>query len=194
MLKLKSREVLIHALFAACAVLTSYAPTALARHGEASFLPNRIPEPAAYEYSETVAGGGQTQNPPFETLWTTKNDVGSCSGCHTGLYDQWNGSMMANAWRDPGWRGAFLLVSRLTSTDGCKDIAPALDANGNARDGSAGFDCSTAARKLNPFSGTKGAAPVGPLGTPAHETSTFFIEGTSTATVPQRPVPPTLDR
>ncbi len=174
MLKPKNRGVVIRVLLAACAVLAGYTPTVFARHGEANFLPNRIPEPAAYEYSETIGGGGQTQNPPFENLWTTKDDVGSCSGCHTGLYDQWNGSMMANAWRDPGWRGAFLLVARLTSTDGCNDITPALDANGNARDGSAGFDCSTATRKLNPFAGTKGTTAAG--------TSTFYIEGTGTAT------------
>ena len=123
---------------------------AMARHGEADKLINRIAEPAAYEVSETIAGGGQTQNPPFENLWTSLNDTGSCDGCHTGLYDEWNGSMMANAWRDPGWRGAFLLVSRATSTDGCADITPVLT-GGLAKDGSLGYDCSTTARKLNPF-------------------------------------------
>ena len=69
--------------------------------------------------------------------------------------------MMANAWRDPGWRGAFLLVARATSTDGCADTAPVL-IGGEAKDGSQGYDCSvdpvlslqenkTVLRSLNPF-------------------------------------------
>src|SRR5574341_1808014 len=97
-----------------------------ARHGEENILTNRIPEPAPYVVSETTTGGGQFGAPhtglPFEGLWTTANDVGGCDGCHTGLWNQWNGAMMSNAWRDPGWRGAFLLVARLTSTDGDCDI------------------------------------------------------------------------
>lgn len=125
----------------ACTVVAGwYTPSALARHGEGTILTNRIPEPAPYVHSETLAGGGQTQNPPFENLWTTLNETGSCAGCHTGLYDQWNGSMMANGWRDPGWRGAFLLVARLTSTDGCKDVKDAVTAyGGKAPDGHPGL-------------------------------------------------------
>lgn len=158
----------IHSLlFAAAGLLSLISSPAFARHGEGNILTNRIPEPAAYEFSETLAGGGETQNPPFENLWTNLNDTGSCDGCHTGLYDEWNGSMMANAWRDPGWRGAFLLVARLTSTDGCNDITPTLT-DGNAKDGSIGYDCSTADRKINPFANADG-------------TSTFNM-GASTAT------------
>ena len=158
MSKLSSREVIVRVLLVVCTMLASYAPSAFARHGEGSILTNRIPEPAAYEYSETIGGGGQTQNPPFENLWTSKNDVGSCSGCHTGLYDQWNGSMMANAWRDPGWRGAFLLVARLTSTDGCKDITDAVTAafGGTLPDNSQHYNCAVDPLtnkliSLNPF-------------------------------------------
>jgi hypothetical protein len=98
-----------------------------ARHGEENILANRIPEPAPYVVSETTSAGGAFGAPhtgqPFEDpLWTAENDVGGCDGCHTGLWNQWNGAMMSNAWRDPGWRGAFLLVARLTSTDGNCDI------------------------------------------------------------------------
>ncbi|MFZ5863708.1 MAG: hypothetical protein ACOYXR_12805 [Nitrospirota bacterium] len=104
--------------------------TAFARHGEEGILTNRIPEPAPYVVGETTinpagtagAFGAPHTGQPFEPLWTGVNDTGGCSGCHTGLYDQWNGAMMSNAWRDPGWRGAFLLVARLTSTDGDCDI------------------------------------------------------------------------
>lgn len=83
---------------------------AYAHHGE---LPNRIPEAAPYHVGEA-----QFYPPPFHDEWTGVNDPGSCSGCHITIFDQWNGSMMSNAWRDPGWRGAFLLVARLTATDG----------------------------------------------------------------------------
>ena len=100
--------------------------TAFARHGEENILTNRIPEPAPYVVSETTSAGGAFGAPhtgvPFESVWNSENDAGSCDGCHTGLWNQWNGAMMSNAWRDPGWRGAFLLVARLTSTDGNCDI------------------------------------------------------------------------
>jgi hypothetical protein len=81
-----------------------------ARHGE---LPNRIPEPPPYNVSEA-----QFYPPPFESKWEGNNNPGVCSSCHTPIWNQWNGSMMSNSWRDPGWRAAFLLISRLTSTDG----------------------------------------------------------------------------
>ncbi|RJQ49048.1 MAG: hypothetical protein C4528_01440 [Gammaproteobacteria bacterium] len=172
---IKNKGVLLHALLVACAVMAGwYTPSAMARHGEGDILTNRIPEPAPYVYSETLAGGGQTQNAPFENLWTTANETGSCSGCHTGLYDQWNGSMMANAWRDPGWRGAFLLVARLTSTDGCKDVKDAVTAyGGTAPDGTQAYDCTTdpatgKVYRINPFAN-------------ANDTSTFNM-GSSTAT------------
>jgi len=81
----KNRGVLIHAFLWACLTAVVWAPSAQARHGEGNILTNRIPEPAPYVHSETVAGGGQTQNPPFENLWTGLNETGSCSGGHTGL-------------------------------------------------------------------------------------------------------------
>ena len=81
-----------------------------ARHLE---LPNRIPEAAPYNTAEAAV-----YPPPYESSWNGTNNPGKCSGCHTGLFDQWNGSMMSNSWRDPAWRGAFLLIARLTATDG----------------------------------------------------------------------------
>ena len=49
---------------------------------------------------------------PSNMRWTVPDMPGShkagefysptvCSGCHTGIYNQWKGSMMANAWVDP---------------------------------------------------------------------------------------------
>lgn len=100
-----------------------------ARHGE---LPNRIPEAAPYNVDEAAA-----YPPPFEEKWASVNTPTLCATCHTRIFQEWNGSMMANSWRDPGWRGAFLLLSRLTATDGNCDIP-------NPPDG-------TPKAKLNPF-------------------------------------------
>lgn len=86
------------------------AHAAHARHGE---LPNRIPEPAPYNVSEA-----QFYPPPFEAKWEGANNPGVCSNCHDRIWNEWNGSMMSNSWRDPAWRGAFLLIARLTATDG----------------------------------------------------------------------------
>lgn len=135
--------------------IVSFTVPAFARHGEETILTNRIPEPAPYVVSETTQGGGAFAPPPFESLWKGDNDVGSCSGCHTELFDQWNGAMMSNAWRDPGWRGAFLLVARATSTDGNCDTPQPPDGTQKA--------------SLNPFS---------------HPTDcqSTFNTGTSTAT------------
>ncbi len=117
-------------------VLGLGASSAWARHGEENILTNRIPEPAPYVVSETTTGGGAFGAPhtgvPFESLWNTTDNVGSCDGCHTTLWNQWNGAMMSNAWRDPGWRGAFLLVARLTSTDGDCDIPNPPDGTARA--------------------------------------------------------------
>lgn len=102
---------------------------AMARHGE---LPNRIPEPAPYVVSEA-----QHFPPPWEADWTGTDSPGNC-GCHSSyIVDDWNGSMMSNSWRDVAWRGAFLLVARLTATDGDCDIP-------NPPDG-------TAKSSINPF-------------------------------------------
>ncbi len=79
---------------------------AQARHGE---LPNRIPEAAPYNVSEA-----EFFPPPFEADWKGASNPGVCNSCHSRIFAEWNGSMMSNSWRDPGWRGAFLLIARLT--------------------------------------------------------------------------------
>ena len=94
--------------------LLLFASRSNARHGE---LPNRIPEAAPYNTSEA-----QQSPPPYEAHWSTINHPKLCAGCHARIFDEWNGSMMANAWRDPGWRSAFLLLSRMTATDGNCDV------------------------------------------------------------------------
>ncbi|MFZ5863709.1 MAG: hypothetical protein ACOYXR_12810 [Nitrospirota bacterium] len=133
------------------------ASTAWARHGEEQRLTNRIPEPAPYVVAETAAAGGAPHTGvPFEPLWNGANEAGGCDGCHTGLWEEWNGAMMSNAWRDPGWRGAFLLVARLTSTDGCADI-PAPPDDPNNVNGTR-YDCSDDAHKINPFANANGTS------------------------------------
>lgn len=101
-------------------------------HADHGRLPNRIPEAAPYH-----TGEAQFHPPPYQGDWTGVDAPGSCSGCHVTIFDQWNGSMMSNSWRDPGWRGAFLLIARLTATDGNCDTP-------NPPDG-------TAKALLNPF-------------------------------------------
>lgn len=83
-------------------------------------LPNRIPEAAPYVTEEARAFP-----PPYEEYWQTQNNPGQCQNCHKKIFDEWNGSMMSNAWRDPAWRAAFLLLARETSTYGeCDTPAP----------------------------------------------------------------------
>jgi hypothetical protein len=76
-------------------------------------LPNRIPEAAPYITAEATA-----LPPPYEEYWKTQNNPGQCQTCHQKIFDEWNGSMMSNSWRDPVWRGAFLLLARTSSTNG----------------------------------------------------------------------------
>ena len=76
-------------------------------------VPNRIPEAAPYVTAEAKAFP-----PPYEEIWKTQNHPGQCASCHQMIFDQWNGSMMSNSWRDPVWRAAFLLLSRAVSTHG----------------------------------------------------------------------------
>jgi Big-like domain-containing protein len=83
-------------------------------------LPNRMPEAAPYITEEA-----KVFPPPYEEYWKTQNHPGQCQTCHQKIFDEWNGSMMSNSWRDPVWRGAFLLLSRALSTNGeCDTPAP----------------------------------------------------------------------
>jgi hypothetical protein len=114
-------------------------------------LPNRIPEPAPYNTAEA-----QFYPPPYEADWNGADNPGVCDTCHTRIFNEWNGSMMSNAWRDPGWRGAFLLISRLTATDGNCDIP-------NPPDG-------TVRSSINPFADA-GCSSTFNLGTASHTTT-----------------------
>src|SRR3954470_22699165 len=96
-------------------LLTGLTVTAFVYRGDEprNDLPNRIPEAAPY-----VTAEAQAFPPPYEELWQTQNHAGQCATCHRKIFDEWNGSMMSNAWRDPIWRAAFLLLARAVSTNG----------------------------------------------------------------------------
>ncbi len=109
-------------------------------------LPNRIPRAAPY-----VTAEAENVPPPFEHYWKEGHNPGKCATCHGRIFSEWNGSMMSSAWRDPGWRGAFLLVARQTSTAGNCDLPSPPDGSERARlnpfanaDCSATFDIGTA--------------------------------------------------
>jgi hypothetical protein len=105
-------------VFIATALLVGF----LARQPEppAADLPNRMPEAAPYITAEAAVFP-----PPYEEYWKTDNNPGQCQTCHQKIFDEWNGSMMSNSWRDPIWRGAFLLLARAVSTHGeCDTPAP----------------------------------------------------------------------
>jgi hypothetical protein len=115
-----------------------------------SELANRIPEAAPYVTRE--AGFFP---PPYEEYWKGTSHPGQCESCHQRIFDEWRGSMMANAWRDPVWRGAFLLSARQTSTHGDCDTPEPPDGTPRAR--------------LNPFARESGCSSRFDLGD-SHQT------------------------
>jgi hypothetical protein len=90
-------------------------------------LESRIPEAAPY-----VTAEAQFFPPPYEDYWKGIAHPGQCQSCHKRIFDEWTGSMMANAWRDPTWRGAFLLSARQTSTRGDCDVPDPPDGTAKA--------------------------------------------------------------
>ncbi len=94
---------------------------------DASDLPNRIPEAPPY-----VTAEAQAFPPPFEEHWLQQNSPAQCETCHKRIFDEWNGSMMSNAWRDPVWRAAFLLAARETSAHGECDTPEPPDGTAKA--------------------------------------------------------------
>jgi hypothetical protein len=108
-------------VLAAGAVVYRFTPRA------ARDIPNRLPEAAPYVTVEARAFP-----PPYEEAWQTHNHPGQCRNCHTKIFDEWNGSMMSNAWRDPVWRAAFLLLARAVSTNGDCDTPEPPDGSPRA--------------------------------------------------------------
>src|SRR5215467_5412854 len=85
-----------------------------------NYIPNRVPEAAPYVVAEA-----QAFPPPWHEHWEAEDSPGQCQTCHQKIFDEWNGSMMSNSWRDPAWRAAFLLLARATSAHGeCDTPAP----------------------------------------------------------------------
>ncbi|HEX4960147.1 MAG TPA: Ig-like domain-containing protein [Thermoanaerobaculia bacterium] len=83
-------------------------------------LANRIPQAAPY-----VTAEARHFPPPFAEAWEGPHNPGRCATCHAKIFAEWNGSMMSSSWRDPGWRAAFLLAARQTSTAGdCEAPSP----------------------------------------------------------------------
>jgi len=76
-------------------------------------IPNRIPEAAPYVLAEA-----KDFPPPYHEHWAQEDSPGQCQTCHQKIFDEWNGSMMSNSWRDPVWRAAFLALARATSANG----------------------------------------------------------------------------
>lgn len=173
----KRIKILFASIIAAAAVVSQ---PVMARHGDVTVLPNRIPEAAPYVNILNADGityhaeGGFT--PPFD--WASNNvDSGRCNGCHSVIFNQWNGAMMSTAWRDPGWRGAFLLVARATSTDGCADIPKT--SKGLAADGTKAYDCSSTGKILPDGSGRTLLNSLNPFA--ASATTSAFNTGIATS-------------
>ena len=110
-------------------LVTGLGATALVRDrgGTHADLPNRIPEAAPYVTDEAAVFP-----PPYEEYWQTQNHPGQCQTCHQKIFDEWNGSMMSNSWRDPVWRAAFLLLARSVSTHGECDTPEPPDGTARA--------------------------------------------------------------
>jgi hypothetical protein len=90
-------------------------------------IPNRLPEAAPYVLAEA-----QAFPPPYHDHWEQEDSPGQCQTCHQKIFDEWNGSMMSNSWRDPVWRAAFLALSRATSAHGECDTPEPPDGTAKA--------------------------------------------------------------
>jgi hypothetical protein len=101
------------ALFAVITLVTSAMCYFQPRQADLDDIPTRIPEAAPYVVAEA-----QAFPPPYHEHWEQEDSPAQCKTCHQKLFDEWNGSMMSNAWRDPVWRAAFLALARSTSAYG----------------------------------------------------------------------------
>jgi hypothetical protein len=109
-IRLKIVKIVALAATAICATGVVYVQPDQARLND---IPNRLPEAAPYVLAEA-----QAFPPPYHDHWEQEDSPGQCQTCHQKIFDEWNGSMMSNSWRDPAWRAAFLLLARATSTNG----------------------------------------------------------------------------
>jgi len=91
-------------------------------------IPNRLPEAAPYVVSEA-----QAFPPPYHQHWESEDSPGQCQSCHQKIFDEWNGSMMSNSWRDPAWRAAFRLLALATSAHGECDTPEPPDGSPKAK-------------------------------------------------------------
>lgn len=120
-----SRAVSRFAVTCAFVGAASLPRAAVARHGE---LPNRVPEAAPYNVDEA-----REHPPPYDKYFSGPGNPRVCGQCHQRIFQEWNGSMMSNSWRDPAWRAAFFLLARLTATDGNCDVPDPPDGTKRAR-------------------------------------------------------------
>jgi Big-like domain-containing protein len=115
----------------AALVTTAFAASALVYfqpdQSKLNDIPNRLPEAAPYVVAEA-----QAFPPPFHDHWEQEDSPGQCQTCHKKIFDEWNGSMMSNAWRDPVWRAAFLALARATSANGECDTPEPPDGTAKA--------------------------------------------------------------
>src|ERR1051326_6224933 len=90
-------------------------------------IPNRLPEAAPYVLAEA-----QAFPPPYHDHWEQEDSPGQCQTCHQKIFDEWNGSMMSNSWRDPVWRAAFFALAKATSAHGECDTPEPPDGTAKA--------------------------------------------------------------
>jgi len=112
-------------------LVTTLATSALVYYqpdqGKLNDIPNRLPEAAPYVLAEA-----QAFPPPYHDHWEQEDSPGQCQTCHQKIFDEWNGSMMSNSWRDPVWRAAFLSLARATSANGECDTPEPPDGTAKA--------------------------------------------------------------
>lgn len=117
-----TRSILLAVLTCAGLVLLAYRPRPDTEPSA------RVSEPAPYDTAQALE-----HPPPYESIWQAEHNPAQCGSCHARIFEEWNGSMMANSWRDPAWRAAFLLIARITATDGDCDVPDPPDGTERAQ-------------------------------------------------------------